>query len=122
LIALLLSSCASYNAYKQAAAAEVDKDWDLAVAQYERALEIDPGNRQYKVALDRARRGASRSHFEKGKVFRAESLQAKTADDQYGLAQLAATELQLTVKLDPTNQFAAVELCVPDDPGPTRAA
>ena len=30
--------------------------------------------------------------------------------DQYRLAQLAATELQITVKLDPTNQFAASEL------------
>ncbi len=109
LIALMFSSCASYNAYKQAAAAEVLKDWDTAVVQYERALEIDPDNREYKVALDRARREASRAHFEKGKVFRAESIAAKTADEQYRLSELAATELQITVKLDPTNQFAAVE-------------
>lgn len=110
LIALLLSSCGSYNAFKQAATAEKNKDWDTAVAQYERALEIDPDNREYKLALDRARREASRAHFQKGKVFRTESSQAKTADDQFRLAQMAATELQLTVKLDPTNQYAAVEL------------
>ena len=110
LIALMLSSCASYNAYKQAAAAEQAKDWDTAVAQYERALEIDPDNREIKLSLDRARREASRVHFEKGRIYRAEAQQAKVADDQYRLAQLAATELQLTVKLDPTNQYAAVEL------------
>ncbi len=110
LIALLLSSCGSYNAFKKAAAAEQAKDWDVAVAQYEKALEIDPGNREYKLALDRARREASRAHFEKGKVFRAEAAQAKTADEQFRLAQLAATELQLVVKLDSTNQYAAVEL------------
>jgi general secretion pathway protein D len=106
----MLSSCASYNAYKQAVVAEQSKDWDVAVAQYERALEIDPDNREYKLALDRSRREASRAHFEKGKVFRAESLQAKSPDDQFRLSQLAATELQLVVRLDPTNQFAAVEL------------
>ena len=109
LIALLLSSCASYNAYKQAQVAEQAKDWDRAVAQYERAIEIDPDNREFKVALDRARREASRSHFEKGKILRAEASKA-TGADQFRLAQLAATELQLVVKLDPTNQFAAVEL------------
>src|SRR5215213_5932903 len=110
LIALLLSSCASYHAYQQAVAAEQSKNWDVAVTQYERALEIDPDNREYKLALDRAMREASRAHFEKGKVFRVESVQAKTAEDQYRLSQLAATELQLVVKLDPTNQYAAVEL------------
>ncbi|MGZ5474698.1 MAG: secretin N-terminal domain-containing protein, partial [Thermoanaerobaculia bacterium] len=110
MIALLLSSCASYNAYKQAMAAEQSKDWDVAVTQYERALEIDPDNREYKLALARARREASRAHFEKGKVFRAEASQAKTAEEQYRLSQMAATELQLVVRLDPTNQFAAVEL------------
>jgi general secretion pathway protein D len=110
LIALMLSSCASYNAYKQAAAAELVKDWDVAVTQYERALEIDPGNREYKISLDRARREASRAHFEKGKIYRAEAERSKTAEEQYRLSQLAATELQIVVKLDPTNQFAAVEL------------
>ncbi|HEV7242013.1 MAG TPA: secretin N-terminal domain-containing protein [Thermoanaerobaculia bacterium] len=109
LIALLLSSCASYNAYKQAQAAEQSKDWDRAVAQYERAIEIDPDNRDYRLSLDRARREASRSHFEKGKVLRTEASRA-TGADQFRLAQLAATELQLVVKLDPTNQFAGVEL------------
>jgi general secretion pathway protein D len=110
MIALLLSSCGSYNAFKQAAAAEQAKDWDTAVAQYERALEIDPDNREYKLALDRSRREASRAHFQKGKVFRSEAAQATNADDQFRLSQMAATELQLTVKLDPTNQYAAVEL------------
>jgi general secretion pathway protein D len=110
MIALLLSSCGSYNAFKQAASAEQNKDWDTAVAQYERALEIDPDNREYKLALDRVRREASRAHFQKGKILRNEASQATNADDQFRLAQMAATELQLTVKLDPTNQYAAVEL------------
>lgn len=109
LISLTLASCASYHAFNRARAAEQSKDWDTAVRQYEKAIEIDPDNREYKLAYDRARREASRMHFEKGKVLRNEASQA-TGTDQYRLAQMAATELQLVVKLDPSNQFAAVEL------------
>lgn len=109
LIALLLASCASYNAYQKAKTAEKAKDWDVAVVQYEKAVEIDPDNREYKLGLDRSRREASRAHFEKAKSMVA-AMKDATGADQYRLAQLAATELQLTVKLDPTNQFAAVEL------------
>jgi general secretion pathway protein D len=109
LISTLTLSCASYNAYKTAQTAERDKNWDVAVIEYEKALEIDPGNREYKIALDRARREASRAHFSKGKSLHAAAVNARGAD-QIRLTQMAITELQLTVKLDPTNQWAAVEL------------
>jgi general secretion pathway protein D len=108
LILLTLSSCASYHAYQRAQTAEKSKDWDSAVVQYEKAVEIDPDNREYKLGLERARRAASRMHFERGKTLLSEARQ-NTGGDQFRLAQLAATELQATVKLDPTNQFAAVE-------------
>ena len=109
LISTLAISCASYNAYKSAQTAERDENWDVAVVEYEKALEIDPGNRQYKIALDRARREASRAHFNKGKTLHASAVSARGAD-QIRLLQMAITELQLTVKLDPTNQWAVVEL------------
>lgn len=108
-ISLTLLSCASYNAYQKAQNAEEAKDWDVAVMEYEKALEIAPDNRQFKTSLDRARRGASRAHFEKGKAYRSAADRA-TGNDQLRLAQMAASEFQLTVKLDTTNQFAAVEL------------
>ena len=110
LISLTLASCASYHAYHAAQKAERSKDWDVAVAQYEKALEIDADNREYRLAYDRARREASRAHFDKGKTLLEEAKRARTSNDQVRLAQMAATELQLTVKLDPTNQYAAVEL------------
>jgi len=109
LILLTLASCGSFGAYRKARTAEMVKDWDAAVVQYEKALEIDPGNRQYKVSLDRARREASRVHFERGKSLRA-ATNTTTGPDQARLAQLAAQEFEITVRLDPTNQFAAVEL------------
>ncbi|MGZ8852915.1 MAG: secretin N-terminal domain-containing protein, partial [Thermoanaerobaculia bacterium] len=56
-----------------------------------------------------ARRYAARANFEKGKSLRAAAA-ATTGAEQLRLMQLAATELQITVKLDPTNQYAAVEM------------
>jgi general secretion pathway protein D len=109
LISLTLLSCASYNAYQKAQTAETAKDWDSAVTQYERALEVNPESRQFKAGLDRARREASRAHFEKGKSYRA-AADRSTGNEQLRLAQMAASEFQLTVKLDSTNQFAAVEM------------
>lgn len=106
---LTLMSCASYNAYQKAQTAEEAKDWDTAIMQYERALEVDPDNRTFKLALDRSRREASRAHFEKGKSLRA-AADRSTGQDQLRLAQMAAAEFQITVKLDSTNQYAAVEL------------
>src|SRR5688500_1325635 len=109
LISMLTISCASYNAYKNAQTAERDENWDVAVVEYEKALEVDPGNRKYKIALDRVRREASRAHFSKGKSLHASAVTSRGAD-QFRLVQMAITELHLTVKLDPTNQWAAVEL------------
>jgi general secretion pathway protein D len=109
LILVTLASCGSFGAYKKAQSAELIKDWDVAVIQYEKALEIDPGNRQYKVSLERAKRESSRAHFERGKSLKA-AADSTTGPDQSHLAQLAAQEFQITVRLDPTNQFAAVEL------------
>jgi len=108
-LALLMFSCASYNAYQKARTAEKTLDWDEAVTEYQKALELDPENIQFRMGMQHAKLEASRVHFEKGKSLRT-AAGTSTGSEQYRLAQLAATELQLTVKLDPTNQFAAVEL------------
>ncbi|HEX9128926.1 MAG TPA: secretin N-terminal domain-containing protein [Gemmatimonadaceae bacterium] len=104
----LLASCASYNAYERAQTAEQNQDWDKAVEQYEKALQIDADNSRFKLSLNRAKREASRAHFEKGKSLRA-AANGANGDEQQRLLQLAATEFELTVRLDPTNQYAAVE-------------
>jgi general secretion pathway protein D len=109
-VALTLTfGCVSFNAYERGRTSERQKDWDEAVLQYQKALEIDPENMRYRISFNRAKVEASRSHFEKGKTLRAAALTAK-GGEQTRLAQLAATELETTVKLDPANQFAAVEL------------
>ncbi|HVT02605.1 MAG TPA: cohesin domain-containing protein [Thermoanaerobaculia bacterium] len=99
LLSAWLLSCTTYKAYEKGAEAEKLKNWDGAVQAYSKALEIDPDNIRYRIALERARLSASQAHFEKGNALRA----ARQYD-------LAALELEMTVKLDPTNQYAAVEL------------
>lgn len=99
LLSASLLSCTTFKAYEKGAESEKLNNWDEAVKSYSKALEIDPDNIRYKIALQRARLKASQVHFEKGKALRAAS--------QF---ELAALELETTVKLDPTNQFAAVEL------------
>ena len=102
-------SCSSYSAYQSARKAESEKNWDAAVTSYERALEVDPENTRFRISLQRARLEAARGHFEKGKTFIAAARTAP-AGDQVRLYRLAATELELSVRLDPTNQYAAVEM------------
>jgi general secretion pathway protein D len=99
LLAALLVSCTSYRAYQEAVEFEKLENWDKAVVKYAEALEVDPHNARYQMALERAKMAASRAHFEKAKSLRAA-----------GHLELAALELELVVKLDPTNQYAAVEL------------
>jgi len=98
-LSLGLLSCTSYRAYQRADEFEKGKQWDKAVAEYTRALEVEPDNIRYRMGLQRARLEASRVHFEKGKTLRAA-----------GHNDLAALEFEIVVKLDPTNQYAAVEL------------
>ncbi|MDQ6803051.1 MAG: hypothetical protein M3041_19790 [Acidobacteriota bacterium] len=108
-VALLLTAgCASYNSYEKGRSAEKAKNWDEAVLQYTRALDIDSENVRYQINLQHAKLEASRNHFEKGKTLRAAAVSSK-GEEQLRLAQLAASELEITVKLDPTNQYAAVE-------------
>src|ERR1051325_10130315 len=101
LLILPLFSCASYNANQKAQGAEKQKDWDAAVSQYEKALEIDPDNMRYRISRDRAKLEASRTHFEKGKSLAA-AAQRANGNDRIRLLQLAATEFEVTVKLDST--------------------
>jgi len=107
-LALTALSCTSYNAFQKAKSAEQSKDWDQAVVEYQKALDVDPNNSLYQIDLSRAKLEASRIHFQKGKSLRASALNAR-GEDQIRLMQLAATELELVIKLDPTNQYAAVE-------------
>src|SRR5439155_19300901 len=107
-LSLAVLTCTSYNALQKAKTAEEAKDWDKAVTEYQIALDVDPQTSLFQIDLSRAKLEASRIHFQKGKSLRASALDAR-GEDQLRLMQLAATELELVIKLDPTNQYAADE-------------
>jgi general secretion pathway protein D len=96
---LLFSACTGSRAFREAREEELLEHWDLAVLKYSRAVQLDPEDKHYRVALARARLKASQSHFQKGKLYRSS-----------GRPELAVVELEQSILLDPTNQYAETEL------------
>jgi general secretion pathway protein D len=93
------AGCASRWAYRQGEGEAKKGNWDLAVARFTKALQKDPGNIGYKIALENARVQASRQHYETAR----RHLQADQLDQ-------AAQELQIAANYDPGNKSAADDL------------
>jgi general secretion pathway protein D len=87
------------SAYKEGRKAELRKDYDSAVVDFDKALQVQPDNPLYQIHETDARARASHFHFELGK----RDLLEHREDD-------AAAEFQKAVAIDPTNQAAAQEL------------
>ncbi len=102
LVAILvgvLASCAGNQAFKNAERALKNKDWDIAVSEYEQALKSDPHNAELKMKFNMAKVFASRQHYEAAK----KHMQNKNLEK-------AATELEVAIALDPDNKPAIEEL------------
>ena len=99
LAALAGAGCAAKWAYRQGQQASERREWDLAVARYTKALEADPDNIGYKIALENARIQASRYHYDEAKKHLAANDLEKAAD-----------ELEIASKFDPGNRSAADDL------------
>ncbi|MCG6922090.1 MAG: hypothetical protein LJF15_13555 [Acidobacteria bacterium] len=99
LAALLGGGCAAKWAYRQGNQAADQGEWDVAVARYTKALEKDPKNIGYKIALENARIQASGYHYDKAKMHIA-------AKDLYK----AAEELEIASNYDPSNRSMADDL------------
>ncbi len=95
----VLAGCTGSRAFRDAQEEETLEHWDLAVLKYSRAVQLDPTEKHYRVALARARLKASQSHFQKGKLYRSSAR-----------PELAVVELEQSILLDPTNQYAETEL------------
>jgi general secretion pathway protein D len=93
--------CAATWAYRKGQQAGDVGDWDLAVARYTRALEKDPNNIKYKIALETARVQASRKHYDEAKKHLA-------AND----LEKAAEELGIASNYDPSNRSASDDLAI----------
>ncbi|MEE8111372.1 MAG: secretin N-terminal domain-containing protein [Acidobacteriota bacterium] len=97
--AFLASGCAVQKAFRSAEKAARAHQWDRAVIEYSKAATLKPSNARYRLSLARAKLRAGQAHFEKGRKLLAA-----------GQLELAIAELQQTVLLDPSNQYAANEL------------
>jgi general secretion pathway protein D len=95
-LAALVAGCGASRAYGRGEDAARAGDWDTAVTEYTSALEADPDNAYYKIALERATLNASRIH-----QARARELESK---DQLDAAVL---EYRRAAELDPSNRLAA---------------
>jgi general secretion pathway protein D len=110
-LCLVLVGCAGADQFRKAQDEEQLGHWDLAVIEYGKAVDLAPSATGYRTALARAKLKASQVHFEKGKMYRAS-----------GRPDLAVIELEQTVLLDPTNDYAAVELKKAQDEAAKREA
>ena len=86
-------------AYREGHKAELKRDWDTALVDYEKAREGDPANSLYILHETLARSNATALHFRTGRQMLKD-----------GRSEEAAGEFQKAVRIDPTNQAARQEL------------
>ncbi len=99
LVSVLAVSCTTYKDNRRASEAMKTENWDAAVYYYLEALSADPENAKIEIELERARLKAAERHFRQGMRFK-----------EAGELERAMSELELAVQLDPTHQYAEVEL------------
>jgi general secretion pathway protein D len=97
--ALTLSACAADRALKQAHVADEMREYDVAVANYAKALRERPGDREAAAGLERSKLRASEAHLTRGSRLFA-----------VGRYEDAVLELQIASDLNPTSGDAEREL------------
>jgi len=98
-IILGLSSCSTFNqSYTLGTEAASNKNWDKAIEYYEKAIQEDPNNSAYRLALTRTKIYASYTHLVK-----ARSLAAEGKKDE------AMVEYQKAMSYSPNDRAIAVE-------------
>src|SRR6188474_1558127 len=91
-IAVTLVACASSGSLGLARDAEITQNYDIAVAEYNKVLIKDPGNRDAQQGLERAKLRASQDHFTKARRLNAASK-----------LEQSLVEYQLANELNPAN-------------------
>ncbi len=94
-----LAGCTSHRMHQEAKLAEQEGDWDRVVILYLELLDSQPNNIHFRTGLLRAKIRASQDHFERAKKLH-----------ESGARERAVLEYQQAIQLDPTNQYAQVEL------------
>ena len=58
-VALLATGCTASNAFRRGIKAVQVSDWDRAVTEFQKAVQANPENAEYKVELERAQEAAA---------------------------------------------------------------
>src|SRR5215468_6192077 len=98
-LAAVAAGCAAGSAFRRGEDLMRSGDLDMAVASYRKAVQADPDNASYKIALQRAMLSASRLHVERAKQY--ESM------DQL---EAALGEYRLAAEYDPTNRLVTAKV------------
>jgi len=99
LILLVFWGCTTFNkSYKLGTEAATNKNWDEAIKHFENAIQQDPNNSAYRLALTRAKILASISH-----VYKARRLSSE------GKKEEALAEYDIALSYDPSNRVIAEE-------------
>lgn len=93
------AGCATGSAFSAGQRAERLQDFDVAVAEYTRALREHPQNRDARIALDRARLRAADAHFSRGRRLSSQ-----------GRFEEALIEFQIANELNPASADVEDEL------------
>jgi general secretion pathway protein D len=98
-IASLLAGCAAGRAFGRGDSAARAGDWDAAVEFYRRAVQEDPTDPNYQIALERAMITASNQHLDQARVF-----EARTQLEE------ALREYRRASEYDPGNRLVAAKI------------
>ena len=90
-LALATAACATTASFRDGQRAERERDYDLAVLAYTRALEERPHDRNAQLALERAKLRAAQVHYSRGRTL---ARQSRWED--------ALAEYQIAYELNPT--------------------
>jgi type II secretory pathway component GspD/PulD (secretin) len=95
-VALFAGGCAAGNAFRRGDEAARGGDWDAAVVHYREAVQADPEDPTYKIALERAMISASIGHLDKARLAEAR-----------GQLDEALREYRRASEYDPPNRMVA---------------
>ena len=93
--AAMVAGCATGAAFRQGQTAAHGEDWDSAVEYYRKAVQDDPQNAEYRVALHRAMINAAREHYARARAL-----------EETGTLADAVREYRRAGELDPGNNDA----------------
>ncbi|MEW6326515.1 MAG: secretin N-terminal domain-containing protein [Thermodesulfobacteriota bacterium] len=94
-----LTACAATKAFRAGSEAAAASKWDEAVAHYQKAHSMEPGNVEYKMELLKAKARAAAGHFDRGRTLL-----------KGGEHDAAILEFQVALALDPSYKKAELAI------------